>query len=236
MTLGPKRKPVVTELQTKIWMLSVAVRRRLSKLPLFGRAFAFVDDRLFRRYFVPDLQRLHDALKETELAGHYWVWAGMLLGWAREGNLLAHDRDADFALLAEDLPRFLKAVPALRAAGFRPLLQFRNNEGQVTEFTLRRHAATFEFFVFEPIDGMLHYFVYGWPPDHLVEVESQVVDQELVSFDFVGRTWLRHVDFESELQSMYGDWRTPRRRWNYLEDDQAAVHRRPWVNTGTTWS
>jgi hypothetical protein len=227
---------VVTELRTQIWLLKGAVSRRLLKLPVLGRAFAFVGDRLFRRHFVPDLRRLHDALANTEMAERYWVWAGMLLGWAREGNLLSHDRDADFALLAQDLPHLLKAIPALRAAGFQPLLQFRNNQGRMTELTLRRHAATFEFFVFEPIDGMLHYFVYGWPPDHLIEVEAQVSDQDLVPFDFLGRTWLRHVDFESELESMYGDWRTPQLQWNYLEDDQAAVDRRPWVNTSTSWS
>lgn len=217
-------------------MWSVEGSRHLVAVPGFGPVIARTNDRLFSRRFIPDLQRLHDVLEDTELAGRYWVWAGMLLGWAREGGLLAHDRDADFALLPTDLPKLLSAVPALRRAGFHPLQMFRNNEGNVTEVTLYRHTAKFEFFVMEPVDGMLRYFVYGYPPDRLIEVEARVSDQELVPFEFLGRTWLRHADYEHELKSMYGDWQTPQRSWDYLKDDQAAVSRHAWTNTDLSWS
>lgn len=216
-------------------MWSVEGSRHLVAIPGFG-AVARLSDRLFARRFIPDLRRLHDVLEGTELAGRYWVWAGMLLGWAREGGLLAHDRDADFALLPDDLPKLLSAVPALRRAGFRPLQMFRNNEGNVTEVTFCRHTAKFEFFVMEPADGMLRYFVYGYPPDRLIEVEARVSDQELVPFEFLGRTWLRHADYERELKSMYGDWQTPQRSWDYLQDDQAIVSRHPWTHTDLSWS
>jgi hypothetical protein len=217
-------------------MLSVEGSRHVFSIPGLGRIFARVSDRLFARRFIPDLHRLHDVLEETELAGLYWIWAGMLLGWAREGDLLAHDRDADIALLPENLPKLLRAVPALRRAGFHPLQMFRNNEGKVTEVTFCRHTAKFEFFVMEPVDGMLRYYVYGYAPDRLIEVEARVSNQELVPFEFLGRTWLRHADYEGELESMYGDWRTPQRAWDYLQDDQAAVSRRTWVNTDMSWS
>jgi hypothetical protein len=209
--------------------------RRLQSLPWIGRGFSLLSNRLFARHFVPDLVKLHDVLEDTEMSGRYWVWAGMLLGWAREGDLLAHDRDADFALLPGDLAKLLSAVPALRQAGFQPMLQYRNNNGQVTELTFRRRNAMFEFFVFEPVDGMLRSYVYGWSPDHLVEIESLVPDQELVPFDFLGRTWLRHADFERELECLYGDWRTPKRDWNYLEDDESAIASRPWTNPDASW-
>lgn len=227
---------IVASGRDQLWLLRQKVSRRLLRIPGLGRVFAVFSDRLFARHFVPDLRRLHEALADTELSGRYWVWAGVLLGWAREGRLLTHDRDADFALLQEDLPRFRRAIPALRQAGFKPLYQFRNNRGEVTELTFRRHSATFDFFAFEPVDGMLRYSVYGWPPDHLIEVEAQVPDQELVPFEFLGRTWLRHADYERELECMYGDWRVPQRKWNYLQDDQAAVCHRPWINPDTSWS
>ncbi len=229
-------KTIVTDFLNRMWLFKWAVSKRLVRIPGFGRAYAFVSDRYFTRHFIPDLRQLHDTLGDTGFSERYWIWAGMLLGWAREGSLLAHDRDADFALLPVDLPGLMRAVPALRQAGFKPLHQFRNNKGQVTELTFRRHSARFEFFVFEPVDGMLRYNVYGWPPDHLVEVEARVPDQELVPFEFLGRTWLRHADYERELECMYGDWRTPQRKWDYLEDDRATVSRRPWVNPDTSWS
>jgi len=217
--------------------------KRMSRIPLLGRPLTWVNDRLFARQFVADLRRLHDGLAGTELAGRYWVWAGMLLGWAREGHLLSHDRDADFALLDEDVPRLLSAVPALGRAGFEPFLRFHNNEGRVTQYTFRRHRTKFEFIVFEPVDGMLRYYSYGTlrynsyglEPESLIEVEARVPDQELVAFNFLGRTWLRHADHERELKSIYGDWRTPQRDWDCLQDDQAAVSHRPWVNPDMSW-
>lgn len=218
------------------WTARRKVAHRLLRIPRIGRAFAFVSDRVFVRRFTFDLRRMHDVLADTELAGRYWIRAGMLLGWVREGRLLAHDRDADFALLPEDLPRLLRAVPALRQAGFHPLMQFRNNDGQLTELTFRKYYAKFEFFVLEPVDGMFRYYVYGWPPDNLYEIEKQVPEQDLVPFEFLDRTWLRPADSERELEFMYGDWRTVRRKWNYLQDGRNAVTRVPWVNSDTSWS
>ena len=127
--------------------LKGAVAQRLFRLPGIGRTIASFANRHFVRQFVPDLQRLHDVLVETDLSGHYWIRAGVLLGWAREGALLAHDRDADFGVRAEDLPRLMNAIPELRRAGFQPLMRFRNNAGQVAELTFIRHGAKFEFFV-----------------------------------------------------------------------------------------
>src|SRR5689334_2771579 len=50
------------------------------------------------RNFEDDLRLLNDVLAATEFGPRYWVWGGMLLGWAREGRLIAHDiGDADFA-------------------------------------------------------------------------------------------------------------------------------------------
>ena len=216
--------------------LKGAVAQRLFRIPGIGGTIASFANRHFVRQFVPDLQRLHDVLEETELSGHYWIRAGVLLGWAREGTLLAHDRDADFGVLAEDLPRLMNAIPGLRQAGFQPLMRFRNNEGQVAELTFIRHGAKFEFFILEPIGDQLRYFVFGWPPDHLVQIEKRLPVQDLVPFDFLDRRWLRPDDFELELRSMYGDWRTPTRDWNYLRDARNEVDRQPWVEYDTTWS
>jgi hypothetical protein len=216
--------------------LKGTVAQRLFTIPGIGRVVASFCNRLFVRRFVPDLQRLHDVLEETDLSGHYWIRAGMLLGWAREGTLLAHDRDADFGVLAEDLPRLLGAISALRRAGFRPLMRFRNNERQTVELTFIRHGTKFEFFILEPVDDQLRYFVFGWHPDHLFQIEKRLPAQGLVPFDFLDRKWLRPDDFELELRCMYGDWRIPKRDWNYLRDARNEVNRQPWVEYDTTWS
>jgi hypothetical protein len=225
----------MTDYRTWLWRLRTYVARRVVSLPVVGPPFAHFHNRLFARRFIPDLLQFHDVLEDTDLAGKYWVWAGMLLGWAREGDLLAHDRDADFAILPHDVPLVFKAVPALEQAGFRPLRQFRNHDGQVTEITFRKHGGRFEFFVLEPVDGALRSYAYGGPPRARTEIECLIPDQALVPFEFLGRTWLRHEDHERELERMYGDWRTPQKDWDYLNDDMSVVARRPWTNTDTSW-
>ncbi len=85
-------------LAERLWGLRVILSRRLRRSKYVGRFVAPLSDRLFRRHFVADLQLLNDTLAAHGLAQSYWLWGGVLLGWAREGAPLAHDRDADFAL------------------------------------------------------------------------------------------------------------------------------------------
>jgi hypothetical protein len=188
-----------------------------------------------QRLFARDLRRFHDVLATTDLAGRYWVWGGLLLGWAREGNLLRADtRDADFAIRSEDLARLDAAVSALTRAGFRRLFRFTNNAGQLTEVTFLRHGSQFEFFLLFPENGMLRYFMYGSDHRGPVEIEAEEPDQPLQPFELAGRSWLKPIDHEAHLACTYGDWRTPVHRWSYLEQPN-IVERRTWLNVDHEW-
>ena len=44
-----------------------------------------------RARMIENLRLLHDTLERSPLAGRWWMFAGGLLGWAREGNPLLHD-------------------------------------------------------------------------------------------------------------------------------------------------
>jgi len=226
----------MTSPRDRVWLLAVAAEKRLTNLPVLGPLLSGPCDRFFAKRFVTDLQALHDVLEGSEMAQRYWVWAGLLLGWVREGGPIPHDRDADLGLLDDDLERLLATVPALRRAGFRPLMQYRNNAGHLSELTFRKHGAKFEFFVFSRHGDACRSYTFGYPPDHLVEVEFEVPAQDYVEFELVGRRWLCHTDYERELELMYGDWRTPRRQWNYLTDDRSIVTSRKWNNIDTSWS
>lgn len=219
-----------------IFDLRIGLARVIGKIPGLGNVYARLGNERFVRQFVPALQRLNDVLADTELAGKYWVWSGMLLGWAREGRLLAHDRDADFGLLPEDVSRLQRAAPALRQAGFVPHALFRNNEGLVVMFVFLRRNTRFEFYVMEPVEDMLRYYTFDLVSRNPIEIEARIPQQELAAFEFLGRTWLRHVDFDHELACMYGDWRTPQHNWNYLEDDLAMVSRCPWTRSDVSWT
>jgi hypothetical protein len=183
--------------------------------------------------FVESLRLLNDALAGSSLAGRYWVWGGLLIGWARDGAPLAHDvLDADFCVLAEHVPLLAAAAPALVAAGFEPALRFRANDGSETEYSFVRAGAKFEFFVLRRSGGLLWYHDFslgiheGGPPTQAV---AAIADQPLEPFELVGRTWLKHADHEAELTAMYDDWRTPDPHWWYM-DDRAIVGRTTWIH------
>ena len=67
-------------------------------------------DRFFAHRLTADRRRINDLLATGDFSGRHWVRAGMLLDLVQEGGLLAHDRDADFGLLREDLPRLLHVL------------------------------------------------------------------------------------------------------------------------------
>ena len=183
------------------------------------------------RAFAAGLRCLHDTLAATALGERYWIWGGLLIGWAREGWPLAHDSaDADFCFRREDMDRFEEGARALFAAGFAPLYRFRNNAGRVTEFSFEREGAKFEFFVMDPDGDRLRYYDLsdGRSGGEPTEAAASVRAQPLVTIDLVGRTWRKHADHDEELTAMYGDWRTPDSGWWFM-DDRAIEQREPWA-------
>lgn len=171
------------------------------------------------RNFAAGLRDLNDALQQTELDGHYWVWSGLLLGWARDGAVLPHDcLDADFAVSDRDFHRLVAAVPAIVRAGFRCDRRFINSAGQITELTFLRHGARYEFFRMFPDDGgRRRYYMYSIKLKEITEVEAFVPEQGTVPFSFLGRSWLKPKDHALELRSVYGSWEVPDPSWSYLD-------------------
>ena len=185
--------------------------------------------------FAADLRELHDVLEQTDLRGHYWMWGGLVLGWARDGAILPHDsRDADFAVADGDFHRLVQAVPAIVRAGFRCDRRFVNHRGLVTELTFVRHGAAFDFFRMFADSGGLRYFAYGADKNGLVELEKSLVDQPRVPFSFLGRTWLKHEDHELELRTVYGRWEIPDPAWDYLNGPNIEAHR-TWQYPAIDW-
>jgi hypothetical protein len=196
-------------------------------------------DRAIRGMLFPrDLRRINDVLATTSLADRYSVWGGMLLGWAREGRLLAHDMmDADFLVLEEDAVLIEEAALILEQAGYRRLHRYTNNAGQVTEYAFARHEARFDFFLLFPDAGMSsrRFFVYASGPDGLMELEGRLTVEPLEHFDFLGRRWLKPKDHEALLTTIYGDWRTPDPNWSAL-DDGSIFARRRWNSADHSWT
>lgn len=225
---SPPSEPAGTPLRHRIFRMA----RRVPGIPAFER-------RLRMYLLTHDLRCLNEVLARTPLAGRYRVFGGVLLGWAREGGLLRHDlNDVDFAYDEADHERFLAAVPAIERAGFRRRYRYRSNDGQFTEHCFVRHGAKFEFFRFERVDNRYRYHLYAIDPAdprRHVEMLCEIAAQPVEPFEFLGRTWSKPLDHEAELESIYGDWRTPDPTWT-MHDERSLVARREWDVTSSEWT
>jgi hypothetical protein len=173
-----------------------------------------------------NLMLLHDTLEESPLAGRFWVWGGVLLGWAREGRLLPHDTDVDLAIFRKDIERFRSSVGLLEAAGFALSRAFVNNLGEITEYVFVKDYIKLEFFVTEERGNEIDYWIY-YPPEKL-EMHGRVPAVKLSPMRLVDRTWLKPEDHEAHLEAVYGDWRTSRSDYWYVRDEKSIVSRYAW--------
>ena len=177
---------------------------------------------------IRNLHVLHDVLEQSAMAGRTWAFGGLLLGWAREGDLLGHDcDDVDFAYHADDAHRFESIFGELDEAGFKLSLRYPGATGEATEYAFRRDGIKFDFFCLKPRADRFQYASYGTiagrPIVNIVEIPAQPLEE----FHFIGRTWLKVRDHAAELRALYGDWETPRPDWEYM-DNPSIVERRPW--------
>jgi len=207
-------------------VLSPLVSQAPKALPLVG-------DRYRRRrsaLYEQDMRLLNDVLASSPIAGRYWVWSGLLLGWAREGRVLSHDvGDADLGVEAEDADLLLRAEEHLVAAGFHRWFCFRNRAGRLTQRVVVRHGFRFEFFLMDNVgEGLQEFHVYGPGRSGPVELAGDLPKQELEPFEFLGRKWMKPRDHELWLRTCYGDWRTPDPSWGMF-DDRSLVAHRSWV-------
>lgn len=210
--------------------LAVQAYKPLRQLPFMHQMLRPLAKRVRRWLWERELRGLNDTLAASPLAGKYWLWAGLLLGWAREGRPLLHDGDADLGVLVDDVPLLEEAIPALERAGYSVWRRYYNNDGKLTEIAfLLKDRTHVDVMIMEPVgDGKLRYFVYGEVGGTFMQLECHIPRQELVPFDFLSRTWLKHADHELELKTIYGEWRVPNKHWSYLEDDLSIVHRERW--------
>ena len=201
-----------------------------------GTVRAFLATRHQMYLFEKNLRLLNDVLQSTPFAERFWMLGGLLLGWAREGRILAHDsQDADFGFFREDEGRWLEAVPALVRAGFEPLHRFVDNSGRAAEYTFSRDGAKFDFFEHERVGDRVRCTVFGGTlvegKRAGVEMISEVPAFDLAPVDFLGRTWQKPTPHEIYLSAVYGRWLVPNPDYDYNTDDLSIVDRRPWTGS-----
>jgi hypothetical protein len=201
--------------------------RMLLRTPMLAQHFKSVH----AVRFVEDLRLLNDVLATTALRDRYWMWGGLLLGWARDGKILSHDvGDADFFYFEEFEKDFEDAQRALIEAGFSRWFCYRRSEdGRVAEQVFLRRGSKFEFFrLYDVTGGASEYHLFGNDGTTPTEYIGRFPRPELERFAFLDREWLKPLDHDDFLTRLYGDWRVPKLDWSFADDEQTLVRRRPW--------
>ena len=199
---------------------------------------AFVAERMRIASFERNLVLLHDTLATTAMAERYWVIGGLLIGWAREGRVLAHDcQDGDFGLLQEDRDIFLNAIPALVAAGFGPFARYIDNRGLAVEYAFTKDGARFDFFLHETVGDHIRCTFFGVSPEprnqRPIEMIRQVPRYGLAPMDFLGRRWRKPDDHEAFLAAEYGEWRARKPAFDHRSDDRSVIVVNWWTNSSS---
>lgn len=185
-----------------------------------------------RTKFIANLQLLNDVLRfQAPLGQRYVLCGGVLLGYFREADVLLHDcADADFFLSWREEHLLLESVQALKDNGFVPTFKWRNNAGEVCEYTFVKDEQKFEFFIYRAVPKLLLDFWWNWTtfcfsPER--QLERRVSGQYPQIIHFLDRPWLAPSNIRWYLFEQYGDWRTPNPEYDYVRSP-CNVGSSPW--------
>ena len=201
---------------------------------LFDRVKQFAQRIFIRRgRFIENLQKLSDLIEKSELAGRVWIVGGLVLGLMREGKLLKHDFDADFAFFESDHDGFQRLIPILGQAGFHSRHRWTNSEGRVTEYTFLKNGAKFEFFIHTLSSDRKQVRWFAYHGRKKLEFERELPWHGTRQVLFLGRLWPIPDRTEKYLESQYGNWRIPDPHFDYTKPSNfpREVARRVWKGT-----
>lgn len=152
-----------------------------------------------------------------------WLTDGTLLGYFRENDLLAHDRDVDLGIRIEDYSDFI--IPEFRRHGF-DLKYVLGEKRQGLELSFTRDGVKVDLFFFYREDDRLWHgawqgfdkgrkrnlIMYYYEPFSLKEIE------------FLGETFNVPEDTLKYVETKYGkDWRKPVKDWDWAFGPANAV-------------
>lgn len=129
---------------------------------------------------------------------------GSLLGIIRDGNFIDWDEDIDLNILQEDIDNFKNSLWDLKEIGFE---LFRCDRcGHL--YSVTRNGEYVDFYIMEKISPEIR---TNMGPDFVFD--KHLIN--LMDWNFKGLNIQVPIEYESYLEMMYGDWKTPVQYANY---------------------
>jgi lipopolysaccharide cholinephosphotransferase len=163
----------------------------------------------------------------------YVLEAGTLLGIVREDRLLPWDNDVDITITREHAKKLLAIRWKFWLKGYRTRVRvFEKDTGPFKKGTPRILKIQTRKFLFFRDVSMMDIFIKDLMQDEYfwtVGVQEPVLKaaprrfyDEHTAYPFRGKQFSVPKDYIGYLEYHYGDWKTPRKEWNYRTDDNCV--------------
>ena len=169
-----------------------------------------------------------------ELDIPYVLEFGTLLGIVREGRLLPWDTDLDISITDDALGKLIQHKRKIWKLGYRTRIRyFKKDIGsykvgdirilkiQTRKFFILKDKGLLDVFIMKrEKDG--HTFVVGETPSVLKTIPLKYHDST-TTIDFDNKTYRIPKLYENYLEYIYGDWRTPKKDWDFRYEGNVEI-------------
>jgi len=164
---------------------------------------------------------IHEAAASVNMP--YYADCGTLLGFVRDHGFIAHDADMDFSMMPENgkVTEFYKALIGKGLYFERFLLM----DGRLREFSLRYNEISIDFFQRYYNEQKNSLFVVADKKDDYWPVFQRPIPRAFHTINVHGVEVVVPGNTDELLQSMYGNWRTPIKKW---EDSMAPKYEKDY--------
>ncbi len=168
------------------------------------------------------LDILHSIFEDKSI--RYWLYAGTLLGFIRDGGPIIGDPDIDLGFWKKDMLLIEKAVVD---NGFIKIHEF-SFDGIIYEQRYEYGGVGIDFFYFCRDDDIEYTYQFNRKVTSFYPVKEEHFDNEfsnIVERNFSGHVYKIPNDYERILENTYGEWRVPLSRKDGYEMFSASIHK-----------
>jgi hypothetical protein len=156
-----------------------------------------------------------------------FLMSGTLLGYAREGGLLPHDKDIDIGLIGWQ-HQYAVAEALVEAGHFMfDMSQLKGQRRFLISALDVRNGNAVDFFLFHDHGD---HFLHGIDFELGFTQNFRFSRFGLSEIDFLGDRFYVPDDIDRNLTENYGDWRTPVSSYVVIVESPAIVHTRPDIS------